>query len=145
MGCIVYTDYMYSAFVLLLTDITFLLFLFRKCCCFLSFFPFFFTMCSFFFIFGLLAISYPLVSLPDLGQPFSISLDICTCLHPGALSSVVLISVLLYQSAAFVFLDGSRVSELVMVSLAFHLFVVGTIIFALCSYDCSRPLLCCRQ
>ena len=34
--------------------------------------------------------------------------------------------------------------ELVMVSLAFHLFVVGTV-FALCSYDCSRPLLCCRQ
>ena len=32
-----------------------------------------------------------------------------------------------------------------MVSLAFHLFVVGTFIFALCSYDCSRPLLCCRQ
>ena len=32
-----------------------------------------------------------------------------------------------------------------MVSLAFHLFVVGTVIFALCSYDCSRPLLCCRR
>ena len=34
-----------------------------------------------------------------------------------------------------------------MVSLAFHLFVVGTVIFALCSYgfDCSRPLICCRQ
>ena len=32
-----------------------------------------------------------------------------------------------------------------MESLAFHLFVVGTVIFALCSYDCSRPLLCCRQ
>ena len=30
-----------------------------------------------------------------------------------------------------------------MVSLAFHLFVVGTVIFALCSYDCSHPLLCC--
>ena len=29
----------------------------------------------------------------------------------NALSSVVLISVLLYQSAAFVFLDGSRVNE----------------------------------
>ena len=60
---------------------------------------------------------------------------------------VVLISDLLYQSAAFVFPDGSRVSELVMVSLAFHLFVVGTVIFALPSYgfDCSRPLICCRQ
>ena len=99
-----------------------------------------------FFIFGLLATSYPLVSLPVLGQPFCISLVACICLHHDASSSVVLISVLLYQSAAFVFLDGSRVSEgLVMVSLAFHLFVVGTFIFALCSYDCSRPLLCCRQ
>ena len=43
------------------------------------------------------------------------------------MSSVVLISDLLYQSAAIVFLDGGRVSEkIVMVSLAFHLFVVGT-------------------
>ena len=47
------------------------------------------------------------------------------------MSSVVLISSLLYQSAAIVFLDGGRFSEgLVMVSLAFHLFVVGTVIFA---------------
>ena len=47
------------------------------------------------------------------------------------LSSVVLISDLLYQSAGIVFLDGGRVSEeLVMVSLAFHLFVFGTVIFA---------------
>ena len=47
------------------------------------------------------------------------------------MSSVVLISYLLYQSAGIVFLDGGRVSEgLVMVSLAFHLFVVGTVIFA---------------
>ncbi len=46
------------------------------------------------------------------------------------MSSVVLISDLLYQSAGIVFLDGGRVSEeLVMVSLAFHLFVVGTVIF----------------
>ena len=67
--------------------------------------------------------------------------------YPSALSLVDLISILLYQSAAFVFLDGSWVSEgLVMVSLAFHLFVVGTVIIcALCSYDCSHPLLCCRQ
>ena len=52
------------------------------------------------------------------------------------MSSVVLISDLLYQSAGIVFLDGGRVSEeLVMVSLAFHLFVVGTVIFRLlCSY-----------
>ena len=45
--------------------------------------------------------------------------------------SVVLISELLYQTAGIVFLDGGRVSEeLVMVSLAFHLFVTGTVIFA---------------
>ena len=60
--------------------------------------------------------------------------------------SVVLISELLYQTAGIVFLDRGRVSEeLVMVSLAFHLFVVGTVIFAMCSDDCSRPPLCCRQ
>jgi len=35
-----------------------------------SLYRFFFTMRSFFFIFGLLAISYPLVSLPDLGSHF---------------------------------------------------------------------------
>ena len=47
------------------------------------------------------------------------------------LSSVDLISDLLCQSVAIVFLDGGRVSEgLVMVSLAFHLFVVGTVIVA---------------
>ena len=47
------------------------------------------------------------------------------------MSSVVLISDLLYQSAGIVFLDGGQVSEeLVMVSLAFHLFVIGTVIFA---------------
>ena len=45
------------------------------------------------------------------------------------MSSVVVISGLLYQSAGIVFLDGGRVSEeLVMVSLAFHLFFVGTVI-----------------
>ena len=31
MGCIVYTDYVYPAFVTLLADISCLLFLFRKC------------------------------------------------------------------------------------------------------------------
>ena len=59
--------------------------------------------------------------------------------------SVVLISDLLYQSAGIVFLDGGRVSEeLVMVSLAFHLFVVGTVIFAsvlLCQVKSSQELL----
>ena len=45
--------------------------------------------------------------------------------------SVVLINDLLYQTAGIVFLDGGRVSEeLVMVSLAFYLFVVCTVIFA---------------
>ena len=64
MGCIVYTDYVYPAFDLLLADISCLLFLFRKwgflfllCVCVFLFFP---TMFSF-----LLAISYPLDSLPD--------------------------------------------------------------------------------
>ena len=61
------------------------------------------------------------------------------------MSSVVLISDLLYQSAGIVFLDGGRVSEeLVMVSLAFHLFVVGTVIFAsvlLCQVTSSQELL----
>ena len=61
------------------------------------------------------------------------------------MASVVLISNLLYQSAGIVFLDGGRVSEgLVMVSLAFHLFVVGTIIFAsvlLCQVKSSQELL----
>ena len=58
------------------------------------------------------------------------------------MSLVVLISDLLYQSAGTVFPDGGRVSEgLVMVSLAFHLFVVGTVIFAyvlLCQVKSSR-------
>ena len=115
-----YTDYVYPAFVPLLADISCLLFLFRKCFClvFLSF-PFLFHHALFlFFISGLLAILYPLVSLPDLGQSFCISLVVCFCLHPDALSLVVLISDFLHQSAAFVFLDGSRVSEgLVRVSL----------------------------
>ena len=61
------------------------------------------------------------------------------------MSSVVLISDLLYQSAGIVFLDGGRVSEeLVMFSLAFHLFGVGTVIFAsvlLCHSSCHFQLL----
>ena len=61
------------------------------------------------------------------------------------MSSVVLISDLLYQSAGIVFLAGGRVSEeLVMVSLAFHLFVVGTVIFAsvlLCQVKSSQEFL----
>ena len=49
------------------------------------------------------------------------------------MSSVVLISKICFISlhAGIVFLDGGRVTKgLVMVSLAFHLFVVGTVIFA---------------
>ena len=47
------------------------------------------------------------------------------------MSSVVLIRDLLYQPAATVFIDGGQISEgLVKVSLAFHLFVVGTVTFA---------------
>ena len=59
------------------------------------------------------------------------------------MSSVVLISDLLYQSAGIVFLDGGRVSEeLVMVSLAFHLFVVGTVsYFCFCAVMSSQELL----
>ena len=52
------------------------------------------------------------------------------------MSSVVLISNLLYQSATIGFKYEGQVSEgLVMVSLAFHLFDVCTVIFA------SVPLL----
>ena len=57
------------------------------------------------------------------------------------MSSVVLISDLLYQSAGIVFLDGDRVSEeLVMFSLAFHLFVVGTVFASvlLCQVQSSQ-------
>ena len=60
------------------------------------------------------------------------------------MSSVVLISDLLYQSAGIVFLDGGRVSEeLVMFSLAFHLFVVGTVFASvlLCQVKSSQELL----
>ena len=61
------------------------------------------------------------------------------------MSWVVLISDLLCQSAGIVFLHGGRVSEeLVMVSLAFHLFVVGTVNFAsvlLCQIKSSQEFL----
>ena len=61
------------------------------------------------------------------------------------MSSVVLISDLLYQSAGIVFLDGGQVSEeLFMVSLAFPLFVFGTVIFAsvlLCQVKSSQEFL----
>ena len=60
---------------------------------------------SFFFISGLLTISYLLVSLPDYGSHFVFFLSSAFVYIP-MLSSVVLISVLLYQSTALVFLDG---------------------------------------
>ena len=67
MCCIVYTDYVYPAFDPLLTDISCLLFLLRKwvlfvcCSSFLFFLSFSFPPCILSF---LLAISYPLDSLP---------------------------------------------------------------------------------
>ena len=65
---------------------------------------------SFVFIFGLLANSVS--RLAWLGQPFWIYLFVCICLHPDAMSSVDLISDLLFQSAGIVFLDvAGRVSE----------------------------------
>ena len=66
MGFIVYTDYVYPAFDPLFADISCLLFLFGKwgCCCLFAVLLFFsFPPCV--FLFFLLAISYPLDSLPD--------------------------------------------------------------------------------
>ena len=60
MGCIVYTDYVYSAIVQLLADITYLLFLLESVVVVLSLSPFFFSMRSFY-----LSFIGPLVSLPD--------------------------------------------------------------------------------
>ena len=56
------------------------------------------------------------------------------------MSSVVLISDLLYQSAGIVFLDGGRVSEeLVMVSLAVSIYLsLAQLFLLLCSYVKSR-------
>ena len=70
MDCIVYTDYVYPAFVPLLANISCLLFFFSESVFVLFFFfPLFhhafFKYFLIFFISGLLAISYPLVSLPD--------------------------------------------------------------------------------
>ena len=80
---------------------------FQKVLLLFSLSPFFFTM---HFLFYLWPFRTRLLACLR-GQPFCISL-VCICLHPDALSLVVLISVFLYQSAAlFFFLDGSRVSE----------------------------------
>ena len=109
-----YTDYVYPAFVSLLADISCLLFLFRKCFCFVFLsFPLLFHY-AFFLLFLFLSLVY---------WPFRTRLLACliraAILHFSFLhfsfrlhlSSVLLISDLLYQSAAFIFLDGSRVSE----------------------------------
>ena len=64
MGCIMYTDYVNPAFVPLLADISCLLFLFRKFFVVVVVPPFFFSFPPYVLSF-LLAISYPLVSLPD--------------------------------------------------------------------------------
>ena len=58
------------------------------------------------------------------------------------MSSAVLISDLLYQSAGIVFLDGGRVSEeLVMVSLASICLSLAQLFLLLCSYVKSRTSL----
>ena len=57
-----------------------------------------------------MAISYPLVSLHDYGSYFAFLLSAFVYI-PVLFFSVVLIIVVLYPSAAFVFLDGSRAIE----------------------------------
>ena len=141
MGCIVYTDYVCPAFVPLLADITF-----EKVLLFCLSFPLLFHHAFFHLLSSAFWPFRTRLLICLIRAAIFIPLVVCICLHPDALSSVVLISIVLYQSATFVFLDGSRVSEgLVMVNLVFHLFGVGTVILALCSDDRSRPLLCCRQ
>ena len=78
MGCVVYTDYVYPAFVTLLAGISCLLYLFRKCLfvvvvvvvVVVAVVVDLFSLSSlppyvFLFYLGLLVSSYPLVSLPD--------------------------------------------------------------------------------
>ena len=107
MDCIVYTDYVYSAFVSLLADISCLLFLFRKCS--FSLFSSSFPPCgSFFFCLWLIGHFVTACLIRAAILHFFFRLHLFT---PDTLSSVVLISDLLHQSAAFIFLDGSRVSD----------------------------------
>ena len=100
---------------------------------------------SFIFIFGLLTNSYPLLACLIIAAILNFSFRLHLFTSRCYISSVVLIGNLLYQSAGPVFLDGGRVSDgLVMVSLAFHLFVVGTVIFAsvlLCQVKSCQELL----
>ena len=70
MDCIVYTDYVYPAVVSLLADISLSFqksfwFVFLSFLLFHIFFSSFLSFFLFFKISGLLALSYPLVSLPD--------------------------------------------------------------------------------
>ena len=114
MGCIVYTDHVYPAFVTLLADISCLLFLFRKglFCILLLLFFVFSSLSPYvlsFFSFGSLVSSYPLLAC--LIRAAVLRLLVCICLHPDVMSSVVLISDLPYQSATIVFLDVGWVSE----------------------------------
>ena len=108
-----YTDYVYPAFVSLLADISCLLYLFRKCCCFVFLsFPLLLHYAFFFLLFSLVYWPFRTRLLACLIRAailhFSCRLHL---LHPDGLSSVVLSSDLLYQSATFVFLDGSQASE----------------------------------
>ena len=71
MGCIVYTDYVYLAFVTLHADSSCLFLLFGKWFVFVCF-PLLFHHAFFLFLFfGLLALSYLLVRLPDLSSHFA--------------------------------------------------------------------------
>ena len=95
--------------------------------CFLSLL---FHYTSFVFIFGLLASSYPLMLACLIRAAI---LNFSFRLHLRFAMSSVAISDLLHQSAGIVFLDGGRVS------LAFHLFVVGTVIqFCFCALMSSQ-------
>ena len=114
-----YTDCVYPDFVTLLADISCLLFLFRKCLFVvvvlfsLSSLPpyVFFLFSSSFFFFSFFLAYWP----------------IRTCL----LACLTRAAILHFSFRRHLFLDRGRVSEgLVRVSLAFHLFVVGTVIFA---------------
>ena len=132
MGCIVYTDYVYTAFVPLLANISCLLFLFRKWFFVCLFLFFSFPPCVLFFLFFYWPFCTRLLACL-IRAAICICLFVCICSHPDALSSLVLISELLYQSAAFVFPDGSRVSELVMVSLALSIYLSLAQLFLLCA------------
>ena len=98
-----YADYVYPAFVTLLADISCLLFLFRKCL-FVVVVVVLFSLSSlplyvFRFYLWLIgqfvtAVLACLIRAAILNSHF-----VCICLHPDAMSSVVLISDLLYQSA----------------------------------------------